>query len=98
SSFSSIRRIPQTGCRKSSLLKYPRSHFFFFKAKTPFPKTKVLGIPPNTENKMTWEVETTNEYDVWFLKQSADGQASIQLSVFAIKPFSGRTKNQRSKK
>jgi hypothetical protein len=30
---------------------------------------------------MEWEVETTDEYDDWFLGQSEDGQASIRMKV-----------------
>ena len=30
---------------------------------------------------MVWEVETTEEYDVWFLDQDDDGQASIRMKV-----------------
>jgi hypothetical protein len=26
-----------------------------------------------------WEVETTDEYDDWFLGQSEDGQASVRM-------------------
>ena len=30
---------------------------------------------------MDWEVETTNEYDAWFLEQAENGQASILKKV-----------------
>jgi len=30
---------------------------------------------------MTWDVDTTDEYDAWFLEQSEDGQASIRMKV-----------------
>ena len=30
---------------------------------------------------MAWEIETTDEYDAWFLDQDEDGQASIRLKV-----------------
>ena len=30
---------------------------------------------------MVWEVETTDEYDAWFLEQGEDGQASIRMKV-----------------
>jgi hypothetical protein len=30
---------------------------------------------------MAWEVETTDEYDAWFLEQGEDGQASIRMKV-----------------
>jgi len=36
---------------------------------------------------MAWEVESTNEYDVWFLKQNAEGQASIQMLVELLKIY-----------
>lgn len=36
---------------------------------------------------MAWEIETTDEYDAWFLKQSADGQASIQMKVEFLKEY-----------
>jgi hypothetical protein len=28
-----------------------------------------------------WDVESTDEYDAWFLGQSEDGQASIRMKV-----------------
>jgi len=34
---------------------------------------------------MAWNVETTEEYDAWFLEQSADGQASIQMKTELLK-------------
>jgi hypothetical protein len=30
---------------------------------------------------MAWEVETTDDYDTWFLEQTEDGQASIRMKV-----------------
>jgi hypothetical protein len=30
---------------------------------------------------MVWEVETTEEYDAWFLEQGEDGQVSIRMKV-----------------
>ena len=36
---------------------------------------------------MAWEVETTDEYDAWFLEQNADGQASIQMKVEFLKEY-----------
>ena len=30
---------------------------------------------------MAWEVETTDEYDAWFLEQAENGQASIRMKV-----------------
>ena len=30
---------------------------------------------------MAWEVETTDEYDTWFLEQVEDGQESIRMKV-----------------
>jgi hypothetical protein len=30
---------------------------------------------------MAWEVDTTDEYDTWFLEQSEVGQASIRTNV-----------------
>jgi len=30
---------------------------------------------------MAWDVDTTEEYDAWFLVQSEDGQASIRMKV-----------------
>jgi hypothetical protein len=30
---------------------------------------------------MVWEVDTTEEYDDWFLEQGDDGQASIRMKV-----------------
>jgi hypothetical protein len=30
---------------------------------------------------MTWDVETTEEYDTWFLELEEDGQASIRMKV-----------------
>jgi len=36
---------------------------------------------------MAWEVESTDEYDTWFFKQNADGQASIQMLVELLKIY-----------
>jgi hypothetical protein len=36
---------------------------------------------------MVWEVETTEEYDAWFLEQDEDGQASIQTKVEFLKVY-----------
>ena len=36
---------------------------------------------------MQWEVETTDEYDAWFLKQSAEAQATIQMKVEFLKEY-----------
>jgi len=30
---------------------------------------------------MAWKVETTDEYDAWFLEQECDSQASIRMKV-----------------
>jgi hypothetical protein len=30
---------------------------------------------------MAWKVETTDDYDAWFLEQNEDGQASIRMKV-----------------
>ena len=30
---------------------------------------------------MVWQIETTDEYDDWFLKQSENGQESIRMKV-----------------
>ena len=30
---------------------------------------------------MAWDVDTTEEYDAWFLAQGEDGQASIRMKV-----------------
>jgi hypothetical protein len=34
-----------------------------------------------TENTMAWEIETTDEYDAWFLEQTESGQESIRMKV-----------------
>jgi hypothetical protein len=34
-----------------------------------------------------WKVETTAEYDAWFLKQDEDSQASIQMKVEFLKEY-----------
>jgi len=34
---------------------------------------------------MEWQVETTEEYDTWFMEQNADGQASIRMKVELLK-------------
>jgi len=36
---------------------------------------------------MAWEVDTTEEYDTWFLEQGDDGQASIQTKVEVLKEY-----------
>jgi hypothetical protein len=36
---------------------------------------------------MAWEVETTNEYDNWFLAQAESGQASIRMKVKLLEEF-----------
>jgi hypothetical protein len=36
---------------------------------------------------MAWEVETTSEYDAWFLEQTADSQASLQMKVELLKEY-----------
>ena len=36
---------------------------------------------------MAWAVDTTEEYDAWFLEQGDDGQASIQMKVEALKEY-----------
>lgn len=36
---------------------------------------------------MAWEVETTREYDAWFLEQTDDSQASIQMKVEFLKLY-----------
>jgi hypothetical protein len=36
---------------------------------------------------MVWEVETTEEYDAWFLDQDDDGQASIRMKVELLKEY-----------
>jgi hypothetical protein len=30
---------------------------------------------------MAWEVDTTEEYDAWFMDQTEDGQAAIRMKV-----------------
>jgi hypothetical protein len=30
---------------------------------------------------MVWDVDTTEEYDAWFLEQAEDGQAAIRMKV-----------------
>jgi hypothetical protein len=30
---------------------------------------------------MAWEIETTDEYDVWFLEQAENGQEAIRMKV-----------------
>ena len=34
---------------------------------------------------MAWNVETTEEYDAWFLEQDVDGQALIQMRIELLK-------------
>ena len=36
---------------------------------------------------MAWEVKTTDEYDVWFLEQTEDGQESIRMKVELLEEF-----------
>ena len=36
---------------------------------------------------MAWEVETTNEYDSWFLAQTKNGQASIRMKVDLLEEY-----------
>ena len=36
---------------------------------------------------MAWEVDTTNEYDAWFLDQTDDSQATIQMKVELLKIY-----------
>jgi len=36
---------------------------------------------------MPWKVDTTEEYDDWFLEQGDDGQASIQTKVETLKVY-----------
>jgi hypothetical protein len=36
---------------------------------------------------MAWKVETTDEYDAWFLEQSEDSQESIQIKVEFLKEY-----------
>jgi len=36
---------------------------------------------------MAWEVDTTDEYDAWFMKQGENGQASIQAKVETLKIY-----------
>jgi hypothetical protein len=36
---------------------------------------------------MAWKVETTEEYDDWFLEQGEGGQVSIQMKVEALKEY-----------
>ena len=36
---------------------------------------------------MVWEVETTDEYDMWFFEQAGDSQASIQMKVELLKEY-----------
>jgi len=42
---------------------------------------------------MAWEVETTNEYDVWFMEQNDDNQASIRMRVELLKELRTQTEN-----
>ena len=39
---------------------------------------------------MVWEVETTDEYDAWFLEQGEDGQASIRMKVELLTKYGPR--------
>ena len=36
---------------------------------------------------MAWEIETTDEYNAWFLDQSANGQASIRMKVELLSEY-----------
>jgi hypothetical protein len=36
---------------------------------------------------MAWAVDTTEEYDAWFLEQGEDGQTSIQMKVEILKEY-----------
>ena len=36
---------------------------------------------------MAWVVETTDEYDAWFLDQTGNSQASIQMKVEFLKEY-----------
>jgi len=36
---------------------------------------------------MAWNVETTEEYDAWFLEQSVDGQASVRMKVELLQEY-----------
>jgi hypothetical protein len=36
---------------------------------------------------MPWEVETTDEYDAWFLEQNEDGQVSLQTRAESLKVY-----------
>jgi len=36
---------------------------------------------------MAWSVETTDEYDAWFLEQTGDNQATIQMRVEFLKEY-----------
>ena len=36
---------------------------------------------------MAWDVDTTDEYDAWFLELGEDGQASIQTKVEVLKVY-----------
>jgi hypothetical protein len=36
---------------------------------------------------MAWNVETTDEYDVWFTEQTGESQASIQMKVEFLKDY-----------
>jgi len=36
---------------------------------------------------MAWDVDTTEEYDNWFLEQGEDGQAAIQTKVESLKIY-----------
>jgi hypothetical protein len=39
---------------------------------------------------MPWEVETTDEYDTWFLEQTEDGQESIRMKVELLMEYGPR--------
>jgi hypothetical protein len=36
---------------------------------------------------MAWDVDTTDEYDAWFMDQEEDGQAAIQTKVEFLKEY-----------
>jgi hypothetical protein len=36
---------------------------------------------------MGWEIETTDEYNAWFLEQNVDGQTSIQVKIEVLKKY-----------
>ena len=36
---------------------------------------------------MAWEVDTTEEYDAWFLELTEDGQASIRMKIELLEEY-----------